>query len=187
VPFTFEPVGLPGLMIVTPRVFPDQRGFFLESYKESEFSAAGITLRFVQDNQSSSERGVLRGLHYQLPPFAQGKLVHVIRGRVWDVAVDVRRGSSTFGRWFGIELSAEDHRMFYIPPGYAHGFVTLSETAHFFYKCTSEYHKESERGIRWDDPTLAIGWPLEDVKVSERDRGLPLLSDAALFRSETPA
>ena len=180
-PFTFEPAGLPGLVVIQPRVFPDDRGFFLESYKESEFQRAGISVRFVQDNHSSSVRGVLRGLHYQLPPFAQGKLVRVLEGRVWDVAVDIRPDSPTFRKWYGIELSSQDHRMLYIPPGFAHGFVTLSERAQFFYKCTAEYRKESEAGIRWDDPAIGIAWPLTDVTVSERDRSLPLFSEAALF------
>ena len=179
-PFLFEPASVPGVVIIQPRVFPDARGFFLESYKESEFSRAGITGHFVQDNHSSSERGVMRGLHYQLPPFTQGKLVQVLEGSVWDVAVDIRKGSPTFGKWFGIELSAHDHRMLYIPEGFAHGFVTLTERAQFFYKCTAEYHKESEAGIRWDDPTIGILWPVGDVVVSERDTRLPLLPEATL-------
>jgi dTDP-4-dehydrorhamnose 3,5-epimerase len=181
VPFSFEKAGLPGLVIVQPRVFPDYRGFFLESYKESEFQKAGISGAFVQDNHSSSDKGVLRGLHYQLPPHAQGKLVRVFEGRVWDVAIDVRAKSPTFAKWFGIELSANDHTMFYIPPGFAHGFVTLSERAQFFYKCTAEYNKAAEAGIRWDDPEIGIKWPIEDVTVSERDQGLPLLADATVF------
>jgi dTDP-4-dehydrorhamnose 3,5-epimerase len=185
VPFSFDAAGVPGLLIVTPRVFPDDRGFFLESYKKSEFKGAGIDTEFVQDNHSSSVRGVLRGLHYQLPPFAQGKLVQVLEGRVWDVAVDIRKGSPTRGKWFGVELSAQDHRMLYIPPGFAHGFVTLSEHAHFFYKCTAEYRKESEAGVRWDDATIGISWPLTDVTVSERDRSLPRLAEAILFPSES--
>jgi dTDP-4-dehydrorhamnose 3,5-epimerase len=179
-PFTFESCGIEGLVIVRPRIYPDGRGFFLESYKASEFERAGITLPFVQDNHSLSSRGVLRGLHYQLPPRAQGKLVRVLEGRVWDVAVDIRQSSPTFGMWFGVELIAEDQTMLYIPPGFAHGFVTLSDTAQFFYKCTAEYSKEHEAGIRWDDPTIAIRWPVSNVVVSERDRGLPLLSEARL-------
>ncbi len=180
-PFTFQPGGLPGLVIVQPRVFPDARGFFLESFKASDFEKAGIRERFVQDNHSLSERGVLRALHYQLPPFAQGKLVSVLEGKVWDVAVDIRPDSPNFRKWFGIELSGEDHRMLYIPSGFAHGFVTLSERARFFYKCTAEYRKESEAGIRWDDPTIGIAWPTTRVTVSERDAGLPLLKDAIPF------
>ena len=180
-PFIFEQVGIPGLVVVRPRVFPDGRGSFLESYKASEFERGGIRERFVQDNHSISSRGVLRGLHYQLPPDAQGKLVRVLEGRVWDVAVDVRPGSPAFRRWYGIELSEEDHAMFYMPPGFAHGFVALTERAQLFYKCTSEYQKESEAGIRWDDPSIGIKWPLSEVTVSERDRRLPQLADARLF------
>ena len=183
-PFTFEHSGLEGLVIVHPRVFPDDRGFFMESYKESDFAKAGIPDRFVQDNLSSSVRGVLRGLHYQLPPRAQGKLVRVLDGVVWDVAVDIRRSSRTFGKWFGIELSADSHIMFYLPPGFAHGFLTLSDHAQFFYKCASEYCKESEAGIRWDDPTIGIQWPLKDVLVSERDGALPAFSAARVFEQE---
>lgn len=182
-PFTFTKVGIRGLVIVQPRVFPDDRGFFFEGYKASDFERAGIAESFVQDNHSCSSFGVLRGLHYQLPPFAQGKLVRVLEGRVWDVGVDIRPDSSSYGQWYGIELSAKDHMMFYIPPGFAHGFVTLSEQAQFLYKCTAEYSKESEAGIRWDDPTIGIDWPLKDVSVSERDRRLPLLAEALPFPS----
>jgi dTDP-4-dehydrorhamnose 3,5-epimerase len=179
-PFSFEPCDIQGLLIIHPRVFPDGRGFFLESYKASDFAKAGIDAAFIQDNHSQSGRGVLRGLHYQLPPFAQAKLVRVIEGRVWDVAVDLRLDSPTFGRWLGIELSSDDHAMFYIPAGFAHGFVTLSDSVQFFYKCTAEYSREHEAGIRWDDPQLAIDWPLVNVTVSDRDRGLPLLAQARL-------
>ena len=180
-PFEFESAPLLGLVVVRPKVFPDDRGFFLESYKRTDFERAGIGELFVQDNHSSSIRGVLRGLHYQLPPYAQGKLVRVLEGDIWDVAVDIRPDSSTFGRWYGIELSADDHTMLYIPPGFAHGFVTLSPRAQFFYKCTAEYRKESEAGIRWDDPTIGIVWPISDVTVSERDRQLPSFEKAQLF------
>jgi dTDP-4-dehydrorhamnose 3,5-epimerase len=181
VPFTFEPAELPGLLVIQPTVFPDERGFFFEGFRGSDFERAGIIGNFVQDNQSASVRGVLRGLHYQLPPFAQGKLVRVLEGSVWDVAVDIRPNSATFGKWYGIELSAQDHKMVYIPPGFAHGFLTLSEKAQFFYKCTAEYRKESEAGIRWDDPEIGIKWPRADVSVSERDRSLPLFSRAMHF------
>ncbi len=180
-PFVFTPAGLPGIVIVQPQAFLDGRGFFIESYKESEFHEAGITGRFVQDNHSFSVRGVLRGLHYQLPPFAQGKLVGVFEGRVWDVTVDIRPDSPAFCKWYGIELSAQDHRMLYIPPGFAHGFVALTNQAQLFYKCTAEYRKECEAGIRWNDPTIGITWPLNDVIVSERDRTLPLISQASIF------
>ncbi len=180
-PFSFEHLDIPGLVVIQPKVFPDGRGFFMESYKASEFARAGIPAQFVQDNHSSSVRGVLRGLHYQLPPFAQGKLVRVLEGRVWDVAVDIRTNSPTKGKWFGTELSADDRRMLYIPEGFAHGFVTLSDRAQFFYKCTAEYNKECEAGIRWDDPKLGIRWPISEVTVSEKDRALPLLRDAVSF------
>lgn len=185
-PFAFKPAPLAGLVIVDPRVYPDDRGFFLESYKQSDFERAGIPAGFVQDNHSASNRGVLRGLHYQLPPHEQGKLVRALEGRVWDVAVDIRPSSASFGEWFGIELSAENHRMFYIPPGFAHGFVTLSERAQFFYKCTSEYRKQSEAGIRWNDERVGIEWPIEEVQVSERDAALPSLSEARLFPEDRP-
>lgn len=180
-PFQFRRTEIPGVLIVEPRVFPDGRGFFMEAYKYSDFAGAGIAEHFVQDNHSSSARGVLRGLHYQLPPHAQGKLVRVIEGRVWDVAVDIRRGSPTFRKWTGVELSAENSRMVYIPPGFAHGFLTLSEHAQFFYKCTAEYSASCEAGIRWDDPGIGIPWPAAEITVSDRDRGLPLLSEARVF------
>jgi len=179
-PFAFHHTTLDGVVVIEPAVFPDDRGFFMESFKKSAFDAAGITEEFVQDNHSRSVRGVLRGLHYQLTPHAQGKLVRVLEGTVWDVAVDIRKGSPTFGKWFGVELSADNHKMLYIPPGCAHGFVTLTEYAQFFYKCTAEYDKASEAGIRWDDPDLAIAWPISAAIVSEKDAQLPNLSDARL-------
>jgi dTDP-4-dehydrorhamnose 3,5-epimerase len=180
-PFTFTKTDLDGLLVVQPRAFPDDRGYFLESYKKSEFAAAGIPTSFVQDNQSFSSRGVLRGIHYQLPPHAQGKLVRVLEGVVWDVGVDLRRNSPSFGRWFGLELSGENHTMLYVPPGFGHGFLVLSPTAHFLYKCTAEYDKASEGGVRWDDPELSVEWPTADIAVSEKDRNLPYLGDAAVF------
>lgn len=176
-PCTFEKTFIDGLFIITPRVFPDERGFFLESYKAGEFAAAGIRDAFVQDNHSRSVRGVLRGLHFQRPPHAQAKLVRVTHGLVWDVAVDLRRGSPTFGRWLGIELGEENRKMLYIPRGFAHGFVTLSDGAELLYKCGAEYDKDSDGGVRWDDPDLAIDWPLPDVKLSDKDAALPRLKD----------
>ncbi len=176
-PFTFKTLEIPGLTLIEPRVFPDGRGFFMESYKESEFKAHGIDCRFVQDNHSKSSRGVLRGLHFQKAPYAQGKLVRVIEGAVWDVAVDLRRDSPTYCEWYGVELSEENRFMFFIPAGFAHGFVTLSEKAQFEYKCTAEYNKASESGIRWDDPDIGIQWPVRDVQVSERDAVLPYFKD----------
>ena len=179
--FTFSRLEIPDLILISPRVHPDERGFFCETYKKSEFAANGIGTDFVQDNHSFSVRGVVRALHYQLPPSVQGKLVSVIVGRIWDVAVDLRRGSATFGRWAGIELSDENRSMIWIPPGFAHGFLALSDAVHLHYKCTAEYDKASEVGIRWDDPDIGITWPLSDLVVSPRDAALPPFKDARLF------
>ncbi|MBN1242930.1 MAG: dTDP-4-dehydrorhamnose 3,5-epimerase [Spirochaetales bacterium] len=172
-PFEFRRDSIDGLIIVEPRAFPDERGFFMETYKDSEFARAGIVGPFVQDNHSMSARGVLRGLHFQRAPHAQGKLVRVVAGRVWDVAVDLRQGSPTFGAWRGIELSAENRLQFWIPAGFAHGFVALEDGSELLYKCSAEYHGPSESGIRWDDPILGIGWPLRDVTISGKDSVLP--------------
>jgi len=174
-PASLVPGPLEGLWIIQPRVFPDGRGSFFETYKQSEYAAAGLDALFVQDNHSVSVKGVLRGLHFQNEPHAQGKLVRVIQGSVWDVAVDLRPQSAACGQWFGLELSAENRTQFYIPPGFAHGFLTLSETAEFVYKCTAEYNKASESGYRWDDPNLAIPWPPLDVpyQISDKDDVLP--------------
>jgi dTDP-4-dehydrorhamnose 3,5-epimerase len=169
VPFYFEDLDIPGLILVEPRVFEDERGVFLETYKESDFSSA----RFVQDNVSVSSRGVVRGLHMQVAPSAQGKLVSVAAGSVFDVAVDVRPDSATYGQWEAVELTAGDHRALYIPPGFAHGFQALEDDTRLSYKCTAEYDRAAERGIRWDDGELAITWPLSEVLVSEKDRELP--------------
>ena len=178
-PFVFTPGPIEGLIIIEPRLFHDQRGFFMETYKESDFTAAGIPGPFVQDNHSRSCRGTLRGLHFQKPPHAQGKLVRVTRGAVWDVAVDLRPGSSSFGAWYGLELSEENRRMFWIPPGFAHGFVALLDDSELQYKCTAEYHGPSDGGIRWDDPDLAIDWPDLGIPyiLSEKDKKLPLLRE----------
>lgn len=176
-PSTFKRLEIDGLILVEPRSFHDERGFFLESFKESEFAAAGITKRFVQDNHSLSVKNVIRGLHYQKEPRAQGKLVRVIKGRVWDVAVDIRPGSTSYGKWLGVELSEENHLMLYIPPGFAHGFASLSNEVHLLYKCTQEYDPALDAGIRWDDPDLAIQWPVGNPLLSPKDRILPLLKD----------
>ena len=176
-PSTFKRLEIDGLILVEPRSFHDERGFFLESFKESEFAAAGITERFVQDNHSLSVKNVIRGLHYQKEPRAQGKLVRVIKGRVWDVAVDIRPGSASYGKWLGVELSEENHLMLYIPPGFAHGFASLSDEVHLLYKCTQEYDPALDAGIRWDDPDLAIQWPVGNPLLSPKDRILPLLKD----------
>ena len=167
-----------GVFIIEPRVFGDARGYFFESYSTRDFAeVADVT--FVQDNESRSCHGVVRGLHFQCPPYAQAKLVRVVEGRVLDVAVDIRRGSPTYGRHVATELSAENHRQFYIPHGFAHGFAVLSETAIFQYKCDNFYHPEAEGAIAWDDPTLAIDWqlPPQEVILSEKDRHHPSFKD----------
>ena len=175
-PFEFSKTKLGGVVVIEPRAFADERGFFMETYKESDFIGAGINERFVQDNHSLSSRGVLRGLHFQTSPHAQGKLVRVISGSVWDVAVDLRPGSPTYMEWFGLELSSENRKMVYIPPGFAHGFLTLEDNTHFLYKCTAEYAPEADGGIRWNDPDIAVEWPLDaglEPDVSEKDALLP--------------
>ncbi len=171
------PTKLPGVRIIEPDVYRDRRGFFLESYNQARYVAHGIEDRFVQDNHSHSVRGTLRGLHYQSPP-GQAKLVRVVRGEVWDVAVDIRWGSPTFGQWVAVRLSAENHRQLYIPVGFAHGFCVLSETADFLYKVTGYYDPARERGIAWDDPDLAIPWPVEAPLLSDRDQRHPRLAEA---------
>jgi dTDP-4-dehydrorhamnose 3,5-epimerase len=181
-PAVFKALSLPGLILIEPRVFPDGRGYFLESYKKSEYAEEGIDAEFVQDNHSYSSKGVLRGLHYQIPPHSQGKLVRVIEGVVWDVAVDIRPGSASYGKWEGLELSGENKRMLWIPSGFAHGFICLSDSAHLLYKCTAEYDKAAEAGIRWDDPDLAIAWPMKPGSVSDKDAVLPFLRHAIPFK-----
>lgn len=167
---------LPGVLIVEPQVFPDARGFFVETYNKEKYMTAGLKLEFVQDNLSFSSRGVLRGLHYQ-NPHAQGKLVYVLQGEVWDVAVDIRRDSPQFGQWTAVTLSSDNKKQFYIPPGFAHGFCVLSETALFAYKCTDLYHPECDAGVRWNDPDIGIAWPVADPILSEKDKRQPLLKD----------
>lgn len=154
------PTAIPEVLILEPKVFGDARGFFFESFNQKAFNeATGLDLNFVQDNHSRSAKGVLRGLHYQLPPHAQGKLVRVVSGAVFDVAVDIRQGSPTFGRWVGVELSEDNHRQLWIPPGFAHGFLTLSDSAEFLYKTTDYYAPSHERCIAWNDPAIGIQWP----------------------------
>ncbi len=163
-----------GLLIVEPKVFGDARGFFLETWNQRRYAEAGLKADFVQDNVSFSRRGILRGLHFQNPN-PQGKLLQVLQGEVFDVAVDLRQSSPTFGKWHGVGLSADNKRQFYIPPGFAHGFLVLSETALFHYKCTEFYAPSAELAIRWDDPDIGIAWPLTEPLISERDaRGLRL-------------
>lgn len=170
------PTKIPDVLVVEPRVFPDDRGYFFEAYHADRYAAHGIHERFVQDNVSFSRKGVLRGLHYQHPN-EQGKLVSVLSGEVFDVAADIRRDSPTFGQWIGVRLSAENHQQLYVPPGFAHGFVVLSDTAIFTYKCTAFYDPSAERIIRWDDASLAIDWPVREPQVAARDlQGLPLSS-----------
>lgn len=169
-----------GLLIVEPRVFGDSRGYFFESFNERDFKTqTGVDVRFVQDNESRSRYGVVRGLHFQMPPYAQTKLVRVVEGTVLDIAVDIRAGSPTYGRHVEVELSADNKRQFFIPKGFAHGFAVLSETAIFQYKCDEYYHPEAEGAIAWDDPALAIEWRIkqDDVLLSEKDRCHPLFKD----------
>ena len=161
---------LPGVLVITPRVFKDPRGFFFESYNAGQFKAHGIYAVFVQDNHSQSTRGTLRGLHFQLPPMAQDKLVRCARGAIWDVAVDIRVGSPTFGRWVGVELSADNFRQLYVPSGFAHGFCVLSDEAEVLYKASAVYSPAHERGIAWDDPAIGIAWPIAEPLLSDRDR-----------------
>ena len=177
-PFDFTPMAIPEVVLIVPRVFGDPRGRFLEIYKHSEFVAAGIPEHFVQDNYSRSVRGVLRGLHYQKGPRAQGKLVRCVKGTIFDVAVDIRKGSPTYAQWIGQELSEENNLMLYVPPGFAHGFLTLSESAEVLYKCTAEYSPDHDRGIIWNDPDVNISWVVTGPLLSEKDKALPALRDA---------
>jgi dTDP-4-dehydrorhamnose 3,5-epimerase len=178
------PTAIPEVMVIEPKVFGDARGFFYESFNQAVFNAAtGTAFEFVQDNHSRSSRGVLRGLHYQLPPHVQGKLVRVVRGAVWDVAVDIRQNSATFGQWVGQELTEDNHKQFWIPPGFAHGFVVLSESADFLYKTTNYYAPHSDRGVLWNDPDIGIAWPDLGMEflLSDKDQKQPLLRNAEVF------
>lgn len=177
--FKLTPCGIEGLCVIEPTVFADERGYFMETYNQRDLAEVGLDVRFVQDNQSLSRRGVLRGLHYQIK-YPQGKLVRVIRGEVFDVAVDLRPGSPTYGRWHGELLSAENKKQFFIPEGFAHGFYVLSEEAEFCYKCTDYYHPGDEGGVRWNDPDIGVAWPLTEgtpVLLSEKDRQQPFLRE----------
>jgi dTDP-4-dehydrorhamnose 3,5-epimerase len=177
----FEPTKLSGVVLIKPKVIGDSRGFFIEAYKESLFQAHGIHDRFIQDNHSKSAQNVLRGLHYQLNPAAQAKLVRCVRGAIFDVAVDIRRGSPTFGQWVGYELTEENHHMLWIPAGFAHGFMTLASDNHIIYKTTAEYAPACDRGIKFDDPAIGIEWPtLNNVILSTKDQQQPLLQDAEI-------
>lgn len=174
----FVETAIPGVLIVEPRVFGDHRGFFMETFRKDRFLAAGIDVEFVQDNHSRSSEGVLRGLHYQ-EPNGQGKLVRTLSGVIFDVAVDVRKGSPTFGRWVGVELSAENKRQLWVPPGFAHGFGVISEAAEVAYKCTTYYDPASEKGILWNDPGIGIEWPISNPTLSDKDLKAPRLREAA--------
>jgi dTDP-4-dehydrorhamnose 3,5-epimerase len=175
---------LPGVLLLEPKRFGDDRGFFMELFHEKRYAEAGIPGPFVQDNFSRSARGILRGLHFQQPQ-AQGKLVQVFAGAVYDVAVDIRRGSPTFGRWVGVELSADNRRQLWVPPGFAHGFCVLSESADFHYKCTDFYSPTSEHGIAWNDPDLGIPWPVKSPLLSPKDSVAPRLKDAPVLPDYT--
>ena len=180
-PFTFTPLSIPDIILIKPKIFPDERGFFSESFKSSDFQKFNLPAHFVQDNFSISKKDVIRGLHYQKEPKAQGKLVTVFKGSVWDVAVDIRSQSPTFLKWAAAELSDENHNMLYIPPGFAHGFISLTDDVHLLYKCTNEYDPQSDAGIRWNDPDIAISWPIDNPIVSAKDAALPFLKQAEIF------
>lgn len=178
--FTFEKTEIDGVMIIKPKKFGDERGYFMETYNKNDFYAAGIATEFVQDNQSKSKKGVLRGLHFQ-KSHIQAKLVRVVSGKVFDVAVDLRAGSKTYGKWVGVTLSAEEGNQFFIPKGFAHGFVVLSEEAEFCYKCDDFYHPEYEGGIPWDDPDVAVEWPYDgELILSEKDKRYAPLSQSRI-------
>jgi dTDP-4-dehydrorhamnose 3,5-epimerase len=178
-PFEFIRLEIPDVVLIKPKVFEDDRGFFMETYKASDFAKAGIDFSFSQDNHSKSKKGILRGLHYQLEPKAQGKLVRCIKGKIWDVAVDLRLGSPWFGKWIAVELSKENKCMLWIPAGFAHGFVAL-EDSEIIYKCTEEYDPAFDRGIIWNDPEINIPWPIKKPTLSPKDAKLPALKDAEI-------
>lgn len=180
--FNFIKTGIEGLYIIEPKLYGDHRGYFMETYNYNEFKAAGLDMVFVQDNQSKSKKGVLRGMHFQTK-HPQGKLVRAIKGEVFDVAIDLRKGSKTYGQWYGVLLTEENHKQFYVPEGFAHGFIVTSEEAEFAYKCTDFYHPEFEGGIAWNDPEIGIEWPLEgieEVLLSDKDKKAPTLSESKI-------
>ena len=181
-PFTFTKTKLPEVFLIEAKTFPDNRGSFMESFKSSEFKANGIKEEFLQDNFPISIKNVIRGLHFQKPPFEQGKLILVVKGKIWDVAVDVRKSSPTFGQWLGEELSESNHRMLYIPPGFAHGFAVLEDDTRVVYKMSvHEYAPAYDSGVCYNDPDINIPWPVESPIVSEKDTKLPFLKDAEVF------
>ncbi|MDQ7821555.1 MAG: dTDP-4-dehydrorhamnose 3,5-epimerase [Candidatus Eremiobacteraeota bacterium] len=175
--FTFEPLEIPDVVLIRPEVFSDERGFLQVHYRSSDFHNAGIMMPFVQDSRTVSHRGVLRGLHYQKHPASQGKLVRVVRGEIFDVALDVRKGSPTYGKWVSSLLNGRNGHLIWIPPGFAHGFVALADGTEVEYKATSEYAPRHQAGVRWDDPDLAIRWPVKKPLLSQKDRELPALSE----------
>ncbi len=179
-PFTFRRLAIPDVILIEQKVLSDPRGFFVETYKKSKFFENGIKEKFVQDNWSHSMKGTLRGLHFQKPPMAQAKLVMALRGEVFDVAVDIRKNSPTYGQWVGFTLTQNKAQMLYIPVGFAHGFCVLSDEADFVYKVSNEYSSELDSGIFWNDPAIGIDWPLANPLLSEKDEALPLLKDADL-------
>ncbi len=177
--FKFNRLEIPDVILIEPQVFEDERGFFMESYKESDFKGFGIDKKFVQDNHSKSKKNVLRGLHYQLPPMEQAKLVSCVKGKVFDVAVDIRKGSPYYGKWIGEYLSEENKNMLFIPAGFAHGYLVMSEEAEIIYKVTKEYSPEHDRGIIWNDPEIGINWPIEkNPIISKKDLNLNSLIQA---------
>ena len=177
-PFIFKPLNIPEVVLIEPRVFPDDRGFFLEAFKFSDFNKTGLPIHIKQANHSRSVKNVLRGLHYQIHPKAQGKLVRCIEGSIFDVAVDIRKKSPTYGKWVGEYLTEENKRLLYIPEGFLHGFCVISEKAQIIYYCTEEYSPPHERSVLWNDPQIAIDWPISNPILSEKDRLAPVLKDA---------
>ena len=177
-PFTFKKMEIPDVILISPKVFEDERGFFIETYKYDDFKKFGLSERFIQDNYSrSAKKGTLRGLHYQIEPKAQSKVIRVVRGSILDVAVDIRPGSTTYGKWVAATLSAGNREMMYVPKGFAHGFCTLEDDTEIIYKCNEVYSPEHERVIVWNDPAIGIEWPVADPILSERDKGWPLFSE----------
>jgi dTDP-4-dehydrorhamnose 3,5-epimerase len=176
-PFSFKLLSIPEVILIEPKVFPDDRGYFLETFKSSDFLSNNIPDKFVQDNLSFSRKNVIRGMHFQRKPKEQGKLVSVIKGRVIDVAVDIRKESPTFMKWIAVELNDSKNAMVYIPAGFAHGFFSLTEEVYLLYKCTNEYDSIADSGIRWNDPDIGIAWPINNPVLSEKDQRLPYLKD----------
>lgn len=174
-PFSFRRLEIPDVLLITPNIFEDERGFFMETYKLSEFKKLGVEYNFVQENFAKSKKNVLRGLHYQLEPKSQGKLVRCVRGKVWDVAVDIRKGSTWYGKWVKVEMSEENKNILWVPRGFAHGYVSVEEDSEILYLTTEEYAPQFERGILWNDPTLKIDWGVDSPIVSQKDSKLPLL------------